>query len=114
MNTYSEPKVVIKQKTTTPESIEWKLLWYTDGAEKSYSITIEESTKASHLEMWAVDEHTDELYLQMSFEVNTRGKIVNLFKESGMVPDCIKAIGFGVLELSDTEGWFRNDLPDLK
>ena len=114
MNTYSEPKVVIKQKTTTPESIEWKLLWYTDGAEKSYAITIEEGTTESHLEMWAVDEHTDELYLHTSFDVNTRGKLVDSFSEIKIVSDCLKAIGFNVSGLSDTEGWFRNDLSDLK
>ncbi len=106
MKRYSKADVVIKKKTITPDNIEWELLWFTDGAEESYRVTIDESVTESHLEMWAVDEHTDELYLHTSFDVNTRGKLVDFFNELDMVPDCLGAIGFTIEESVDHEGWY--------
>ena len=97
--------VVIKKKIVTTDSIEWHLLWFTDGNRESYQITIKESTTESHLEMWAVDEHTDDLYLHTSFDVNTRGKLVDSFSEIDMVSDCLETIGFDVQGSVKNERW---------
>lgn len=97
--------VVIKKKIVTPDSIEWYLLWFTDGNRESYQITIKESTTESHLEMWAVDEDTDDLYLHTSFDVNTRGKLVDSFSEIDMVSDCLETIGFDVQGSVKNERW---------
>jgi hypothetical protein len=97
--------VVIKKKIVTDDSIEWHLLWFTDGNRESYQITIEEGTTESHLELWAVDEHTDDLYLHTSFDVNTRGKLVDSFNQIEIVSDCLNAIGFDVEESVKNERW---------
>ena len=85
------PEIINKKRIETKNSVEWQLFWFTDS--ESFQVTIEESTTESHLEVWVIDDLTDELIDHDSVTVNTRGQIdLDSLMES--VADCLREIGF--------------------